>query len=77
MSFDSLMRFSADLRQLAGVDNSLRRIGEELVLRVGESEFVFDRDGRYAGTGGNCHASLADLVVDLERRALTSDDPTR
>jgi len=69
MSFDNLMRFSSDLRQHAGVDNSLRRIGEELVLRVGDSEFVFDREGRYAGTGGTCHASLAELVVDLDRAA--------
>ena len=67
MGFDNLKRFSADLRQHAGVDNSLRRMGDELVLRVGDSEFVFDRDGRYSGTGDSYHTSLGDLVVDLER----------
>lgn len=67
MSFDTLMRFSADLRQHAGVDNSLRRMGDGLVLRVGDSEFVFDREGRYEGTGDHRHAALADLVVDLDR----------
>jgi hypothetical protein len=77
MGFDKLMRFSSDLRQHAGVDNSLRRMGDELILRVGGSEFVFDSEGRYAGPGDARHQSLGDLVVDLERGAEVRSEATQ
>jgi hypothetical protein len=64
--FDDLKRFAADLRDRAGIEASVRRFGDRLSLRIGETDFLFAPDGRYEGDGGAIRSSLADMVEDID-----------
>lgn len=66
MTIDDLIRFSSDLQSHARLPNTVRRMGDQIVFKVGGREFFFHRDGRYVGIGRRHHAEISDLVEDID-----------
>ena len=73
MTLDNLVRFSDDLSAHGGLKNTLRRMGDQVVLKIGGREFFFHRDGRYLGIGETHHAEIADLVESIDIAAKTGE----
>lgn len=66
MTFNDFISFSNHLQEHAGVENTLRRMGDRIVLKINGVEFFFDREGHYKGRGGEHHSKLADLVESVD-----------